>query len=661
MPLDLASLLYIDFEARSELDIRKVGAHVYATHPSTEPLCAAWCVGDGPMQLWKMGEPVPPQWQELAYTMTWVAHNKDTERLILYHKFGITVPDWIDTATLASQAGLPRASDEVCQALGLPPTGDTSAMLQLARPRKASQDNQDRFWTPETRPDLFTKLYAYCQDDTESARRILKALPPWHWLVSNKERILELLTDKMNSRGLVVDLDGVFAAKAEVRLHTERLKTEFQTVMPGVNPKSATKRAEALGMYSTDKEAVRDELRRLKRDPNHDNWSRVKALEIIKTLNTAATGKLDAFQQRTSSDGKLHGAMVYCGAGRTWRWSSMGVQLHNLLRGLGSGSVDWPAIDTSENATDLAFGALHNDIFSELYDNPTRAVAAMMKGFLVGPFLMGDYSQIEPRVGAMLSRQTSLLEAFRNRKDPYISLASEIYSVPPDRVNTDQRFMGKQGVLGCGYGLGPDGFIGMLKTIYGIDVSEEEAKRIVFTYRRMNPDIVAFWYNLEYLVKQGVLEQWQSFHTSPNCPGIGVRMYKSWLVIRLPSGRCLWYFQPELVVGDRGLELHYWGRNPKYGGRWMRVKTYGGKLTENITQAVARDIMAEAMLRLEAHGYEVLMTVHDEIVCNACPGGDPAKDVLPIAKFEEVMLQPPAWMREIPLAVDVQLTERYQK
>lgn len=656
MRLDFSKLLYIDFEAQSELDIREVGAFTYAEHKSTVPLCAAWAIGDGDIQLWVEGEPVPPEWAtwNIMEGHWYVAHNHDTEQQLLLHKFGIKTEDWIDTASLASCAGLPRALWDVSRALHLDEEKhrqyvSDSVMLQLARPRKVSADNPDRFWRPETRADLFEQLYAYCKNDVSVMRTILGALPPYHWIVTDKERALETLTNSMNSVGVKVDLHAVGLAALEVERHTEEMTAEFMAITDGIKPRANIKAAQWFGLDSVDKESLRDALKTEPEGP------RRRAMILKKTLNTAAVSKLRAFANRTSRDGRLHGAMVYCGAGRTWRWSSMGVQLHNLIRGLGSGSVDWEAVDTNDDATAIAFDALHGGVLSSLYPNPTRAVASMMKGFLTGPFYIGDFSQIEPRVLSKLAGQTSMLDAFRLKKDPYKALAAYMYQVAFEAVTKDQRFMGKQGVLGCGYGLGRHGFMNMLKTIYDIEVDEEEAQRVVSAYRDMNPNIVGFWYDLERLVKQAVLEQWQEFHTSPRCPGIAARMYKSWLCIRLPSGRVLWYFEPSLVPGDRGFELHYWGRNPKFGGQWMRVKTYGGKLAENVTQAIARDIMAEAMLRLQKAGFQVLLTVHDEIVCQVGPNS------IDLELFEHIMKQEPDWFKGIPLDVDTQRAERYQK
>jgi DNA polymerase len=154
----------------------------------------------------------------------------------------------------------------------------------------------------------------------------------------------------------------------------------------------------------------------------------------------------------------------------------------------------------------------------------------------------------------------------------------------------------------------------MLWTNYDVIIPEEEAERIVQAYRTSNQKVVNLWYAVDRLAKQTILEQPQKLICSADVPRIAMRMVKKWLVIRLPSGRCLWYFEPELIPGDRGMRIVYWGRDIKRGGRWGRVETYGGKLVENGTQAIARDVMADGMLNLDAAGFDVNMTVHDEIV-----------------------------------------------
>jgi DNA polymerase len=655
MPLDFNSLLFIDFEAQSEVSIDDCGAYAYAEHPSTVPLCAAWAIGDGPVQLWREADPVPREWAAWSIAAPdsppWVAQNHETERELLRQKFGIIVDNWIDTATLASAAGLPRKLGEIAEALKLPEQkGSKTVMMMLARPRRPSRDNPDKFWRPWARPDLFEQLYDYCKQDVVTMRAILKALPPYHWVMPAREEQLNRLTQQMNRTGVLIDLGAVEKALHAVEAHAQELRHEFATLLPGINPRSPVRCAEALGLPNVQKPTVRDALKIEPEGP------RRRALEVLKTLATAAVSKLDAFQDRACG-GRLHGAMVFHGAGRTGRWSSMGVQLQNLIRGLGSSTPDWPAIDTSDDAMGLAFEALHGGVLAELYENPTRVVASMMRGFILGPLLAGDFSQIEARVLAKVAGQLDLLEAFATKKDPYKLMAAYIYGKPLERISKDERFMGKQCILGCGYGLGRDGFIYMLKSIYDIDVTEQEADRIVKAYRSTNPKIVELWWELERLVKVAVLEQPQQFIKSPKVPGIGVRTFKSWLCLRLPSGRVLWYYEPTLEPSERGLQLFYWGRNPKYGGKWMRVKTYGGKLVENITQAIARDIMGEAMLRLASNGFPPLLTVHDEIVTAA---SEP-EDTRETAKFETLMRETPSWFPGIPLDVEVQWARRYQK
>jgi DNA polymerase len=650
MPLDFSKLLFIDFEAQSEADIRKVGAYAYAAHPTTVPLCAAWAIGDAPVQLWKEGQPTPGEWPAdvIEQDFTWVAHNHETEQELLRHKFGLVFNKWIDTASLASAAGLPRNLEDVANALHLETVkGDSAVMLQVARPRKPSKDNPAKFWRPETRPDLFERLYAYNIQDVEVMRAVLKALPPYHWVWTPREEKLHDVTRAMNQVGLKIDIAGVDKALITVREHENKLKAEFETLLPGINPKSPVIAAKALGLANVAKDTIRDALK-----ASHPHY---RALEILKTLNTAATAKVKAFKSRTNNE-RLHGAMVFHGAG-TGRWSSMGVQLHNLLRGLAHETPDWPAIDKSENANELAFAALHSGTMAELYPNPIRAIASMMKGFILGPLLAGDFSQIEARTLAKLARQFDLLDAFANKKDPYRAMASRLYVKPPERISTSERFMGKQVVLGCGYGLGKHGFQYLLKTVYDIDVTLDESDRIVKIYRAANENTVSYWWALERLAKQAVMEQPQTFMTSSDCPGIGVRTFRRWLCIRIPSGRVLWYYEPELEPDEKGMTLFYQGRDTTKGGRWSRIKLYGGKLAGHVTQATARDIMADAMLRLLDAGFTLLLTVHDEIVS---PASDPEVPE-ETARFAKLMRQPPAWWPDIPLDVEVHWSMRYQK
>jgi DNA polymerase len=660
LTLDLDTCLYLDFEARSEVDITEVGAHAYAEHPSTELLCCGWVVGlTDPVKLWLPEDPEPAEWgMQALLGGRWVAHNKDTERCLLWRKLSLVIPSerWIDCATVTSAAGMPRNLHDVGEALHLVEQKlAKTALLALAKPRKLTKKNAKKWWSREERPELYEQLYTYCLRDTDVMRKSLASLPPYHWVMPAKEERLAVLTDKMNDLGVEVDLPGVTKAAAVVAEHGARLRAEFATLVPGVNPRYAPGVAKAMGMANSRKETVRDELA-----VEGATSSRGRALTVLKTIKTASTAKLDAFLRHACADGRIHGAMVFHGAGRTGRWSSMGVQLHNLVRGLGVSTPDWPAVDTAPDAMDTYFEMLHAGILDMAYSDPTRATAAAMRGFLLDSkdgLLSGDFSQIEARTLVSWAGQEDMVMAFRQKKDPYKLMAARIYGKPIESINKDERFMGKQSVLGAGYGVGRFGFASMLKTQYDVVVDDSEggeADRIVQAYRTSNRKVVSLWYAVERLAKQTLLEQPQKLISATDVPRIGMRMVKNWLVVRLPSGRCLWYFEPELVnEGERFNRIYYWGRDIKKGGRWDRVETYGGKLVENITQAIARDVMAEAMLRLDEAGFNVNLTVHDEIVA---PGQASHLD-----EFKSIMLQPPKWWMDLPLDVEVQHKTRYQK
>lgn len=657
MPLDLSTCLYLDFEARSEADIGEVGARAYAEHPTTELLCCGWVIGlQDEVHMWLPGEPFPLEW--LLHAGAWVAQNKDTERFLLQYKLDIIVPSarWVDLATVASAAGMPRNLHDIGEALHLPVKKQSkTALLALARPRKLSKNNTSKWWTPEERPELYAQLYDYCKGDVDVMRKALAALPPFEQVMPPKEQRLAVLTDAMNDEGVALDVQSVRLAQEVVAAHGAQLRAEFAQLYPDVNPRHAPSVAKALGIDNARKETVRDALKDIFEEPR-----KRRALELLKTIKTASTAKLNAMVNHLCADGRLHGAMVFHGAGRTGRWSSMGVQLHNLMRGLAVSTPDWPAVDTSDGAMEKFFTTLQEGLVDIIYPDPTRAVAAAMRGFIwddTDGLLSGDFSQIEARVLVAWARQENMVAAFRDKKDPYKIMAARIYSKDPEHVNKDERFMGKQSVLGAGYGVGKFGFQSMLKTIYDVDVSDEEAERIVMAYREANPRVRALWYAVERLAKQVLLTKPPHFICASDVPLIAMRIAKvaggEWLVMRLPSGRCLWYYEPELVQDGGRSRIVYWGRDIKLGGRWARVETYGGKLVENATQAIARDVCADAMLRLSATGYRVALQVHDEVVA---PG--PAHK---LDEYKSIMIQPPKWWPDLPVDVEAQHERRYQK
>jgi len=292
-----------------------------------------------------------------------------------------------------------------------------------------------------------------------------------------------------------------------------------------------------------------------------------------------------------------------------------------------------------------------------VYEHPVESLTEMLRGFFVGPFLVGDYAQIEARTLAWLAGQTDLLEVFAKKLDPYAFMASRIYGRTITKESTDPslppgitpRFMGKQVVLGCGYGMGPEKFQTMLDGVYDVQIDIPFAYRVVSTYRATNPAITALWRRLGEAAKYTVLLKKERIQVASNIAmGMTTVGGLHYLWIEIPSGRKLYYCEP-VVAGDN---LEYWGRNPYKGGKWDRIHGYGGKFAENVTQALSRDLMADAMLRLEARGFNLLLTVHDEIVADD-------NGLLPL--FKQVMLTIPDWAKGLPVDAEVFSCQRYRK
>lgn len=285
--------------------------------------------------------------------------------------------------------------------------------------------------------------------------------------------------------------------------------------------------------------------------------------------------------------------------------------------------------------------------------------------------LMGDYAQIEARALVTWAGQTNMIDAFRTGKDPYRMMAADTYNKPQEQINDDERFMGKQQVLSAGYQVGADGFAYMLKLTYDVHVTRLESERLVQSYRKANPKVVKLWYAVQRLAERVLVEQSQNFIAATDVPLIAMRMIGKWMVMRLPSARCLWYYEPELMPGvmvyfktnmltgareryeKPVLRIVYWGRDINRGGAWGRVDTYGGKLVENGTQAMARDVMGEGMIRLEDDGFDPRFTVHDDVIAPGHPDQ--------LERFKSLLKQNPKWWPELPLDVDAKHRMRYQK
>jgi DNA polymerase bacteriophage-type len=641
--------LYLDFETRSTVDLPATGAYVYAEDPATFILCAAFALEGEEVEVATGGPEQAQRWDRLLALLrdplvSIVAHNAEFERLILRGCLGLNLHPsrFRCTAAQSARAGLPRSLDAAGQVLQLAELKDKATgsrvVAKLCKPRRPSKTNPDLFWEPATAPEDFRELYEYCAQDVRTTRLLHRTLPP----LTDSEQAIWELTVRMNDRGLKVDTEAVPLAIAAANAATEKLAARFQELV-GVEHGAVVKAAEALGLPDLTKATVRRELKCAQA-----GWRR-EALEIRQKVARSSVAKLQAFLDRTSYDGRIRGMLVYSGAERTARWSGMGVQPQNFPRGFGED-------------TEAAFAALRNGTLEGLGDGDVLgSVSNMLRGFFLGPLLGGDYAQIEARALAWLAGQEDLVRAFAQGEDVYCQMASAIWNRPVKAGDTlpelasagvDMRFVGKTAVLGCGYGLGAVKFRSQLDDQFGVTVSEGFAQKVVQAYRTRYAQIPAFWYRLEdafrYTIRTGAKKL-----THPKLRGLslGMRSYggRPFAAIVLPSGREMLYFDPQVGTDNR---ITYVGRNQYAGGRWERVDTYGGKLAENVVQAVSRDAMAAAMLRLDAAGFPLVLTVHDEVVADT---GERAEE------FLALMAERPEWAPDLPLVVKGGVTQRYQK
>jgi DNA polymerase len=637
----VTSHLHLDLETRSVVDLRATGVYVYAEHPTTDVWCAAFAVDDGPIDVWLPGQPVPSAIVE--HQGDFVAHNAEFERGllrgVLTPRYGwpvIADERWHCTAAMGAEMALPRSLDGAAQVVGLPHQKDMRGrqlMLQLCRPRDIAADGTITWWDA---PEKVAALIEYCRNDVRVERALMAKLRP----LPPIERQLFLLDAKINARGFHVDMRAVVASAKIVKAETANLGRQLFVLTDGLVSKvSQVERLskwldlQGVQTQSLDKEAL-DEL--LARDDLTPKVRRV--VEIRNEGNKSSTTKLKAFYERTNKDSRARGTMLFCGA-HTRRWSGMGVQPHNMVRGSGLTKDVLAALE------DICRGD-ERWMIEFMHGAPLTVVSDCLRSHITAApghdLMSADFKNIEGRVNAWMAGETWKLDAFRafdagTGPDLYLLAAGKINGVPPETYNdkSPERQHGKVSELACGYQGGVGAFQKMAKN-YRVYIEDKLAQSVVVGWRDSNPKIVQSWWDMDEAAKNAVRYPGQVFRCCGDKLAFAVKGPFLWM--RLPSGGLLAYARPILeehvrevpvldddgkqVVDDEGhlvtktlrrIGVSYWGVN-SYTKKWDKHHAYGGLWCENAVQAIARDIMASAMLRVEAAGYPIVLTVHDEIV-----------------------------------------------
>ena len=680
--------VHFDFETFSECDIRKAGAWAYAAHPSTRILCMGYAYDDEPPQLWVPGDGLPEfMWRENNFRSRRIfqLHAWNSffewaiwENVLRKHMESSYIPpldQWHDTAALAGSMALPRALGNCGKALGMPSSVSKDKrgyelIKLLSIPNKMNGD-----------PKLTKEMHDYCLQDVVAERALSKKL----YDLNSIERRVWILDQKINIKGIGLDVENVDHALDVYEKAFDDIKHRLTKLTGLANANSQKQFLD----WMIDRGHIIDDITKGTLATileGEDTQGTHEAIRLRMALAKTAPKKYQSMRTRVGGGTRLHGNVMYHGAS-TGRWSSTGVNLQNIAR---------PTVDA-----DMCIKLLHArdlDLYKMSDIEPMDALSSSVRGMLIPSegkkFIIGDYASIESRALAWLAGQEDKLEIFRGHGKMYEYVASNIYKKPIENITKAERFVGKIGELACGYGGGAGALQGMAE-VYKAPMTKADAEKIKQQWRKVNPLICKFWYEIEQAAREAVQKQ-----EVRQVRGIKFVVKNNFLVCQLPSGRRLYFHRPSIVdkkvvmyktpatedmpemsylyspseytsfaefekcAENAGVEpyefiamnIQFWGVNSKTK-KWCLLDTYGGKLVENITQAVARDLMAESMLALDKSGYEIVLTVHDEIISEVGIN-DQTRTV---EDFTRIMEQTPNWADGLPVGVEAYQALRYRK
>lgn len=627
--------LSIDLETYCECPI-KYGVQRYVDDPSFEILLFAYSFNGGPVTVVDMTkDELPSQVIDALYdpAVTKTAFNANFEMTCLRKFFpDADFTNWECTSVLALYSSLPTSLDGVAQALKMDAQKDRrgKALIQyFSVPCKPTKTNGGRTRNlPTDAPDKWAEFIEYNRQDVvveiEIRKRLISVKPP------KVEHDYWLMDLQINRNGIAVDNDMIRNALDFDARFKETLLQEAQEITGLDNPNAPMQLKEwvegQLG-HSIDGITKACVAGLLKSDIPA-NVRRV--LELRQMLGKTSVKKYLAMQNAECSDGRIHGMLQFYGAMRTGRWAGRIVQLQNLPRNY---------IEDLNLARDtLKSGDL--DLFETLYGDVSDTLSQLIRTALVADegsrFIVADYSAIEARVIAWLSGEQWRQDVFAKGGDIYCASASSMFHVPVVKhgVNGHLRQKGKVAELALGYGGGPKALIAMGALEGGIP--EEELPEIVQLWRKASPHITKFWYDVDTAAKKAIVT---AEPVKIRQGGLLFTREKGALFISLPSGRRLAYIHPKIGTNRFGSEsITYMGMS-QTANKWDRLETYGGKLVENIVQAVARDCLAAAMLRLTKAGYKICAHIHDEVVIEAPIGTGSLDDVI------DIMCTPEPWTK----------------
>ena len=667
----------IDFETRSEANLMSCGAYAYSIHPTTDILCLSYKIPGGKKGRWNRTDKNPPQElfdaiaDELDDFMV-EAHNMFFE-LCIWMNIGVKKYGWppLDMSRLACSAAkaamhaLPRALGNAGAALKLKIQKDKRGeelIKKLSYPRKPTKADP-REWLMEGDDEetdaLFEEFYDYCDADVDAEEELSEALPD----LPPDERRIWLLDQKINWRGFYADIPLAKAAMECLEVLEKDITKDIFNLTDGFVDR-ATKRNDIL-MYC-DLEGY--PMKNLQAGTVEKMLAagglpkNIERLLKLRQLGGRSSAKkfVKFVEMADPKDNCIRGTLMYHGAS-TGRWTGKGVQTQNLIRGIFKNLEEIEECIALVEAKDI-------EGLRSKYENPVEAIASIVRSCITArpgyDLFVADYSSIEARVLVWLADDEDALEVFHSGEDIYIDMANDIFSMEPEefeKLESDvawfRRFIGKLAILGLGYQMGPPRFQKEAWEKANLRLDDAFCKRVVYTYRDKYHKVVKLWNKTEKAAIRAVLKK-----RGPDNPCIvgKVKYYvlDNFLCCELPSGRCIRYHRPGLQRyvwnGEPKLRLTYWGVHPM-SKQYTKLDTYGGSLVESICQGVARDIMSYAALDVDAAGYGILTSVHDELV------SEREKGLGCIKEYEDLLCNIPAWAEGCPIAAEGWKGKRYKK
>jgi DNA polymerase len=636
----------IDLETTSTEDLRKTGTQAYAEHPETRITVLCYAIDAGPVRTWTRSECPDEFRRAIAQGATIVAHNYLFEwnfyrtKLIPAGWPEIPLSRWSCTMARALVAGYPAGLEAISRAAKLAIPKDAGArdlMLRMARPRTWDPIT----WWHETSPSHFQRLCDYCVTDVEAERLVDKLVPE----LSPRERLVFEADHAINQKGLNVDEALVrqlrdLAQDARTRLTADIVRATNRQV---TSPNQVGRLRDWLVGVGVDAPDLRRATVTKLLLQNTITGPARSALQARLDMSRSSTAKLDAILAARSQDGRVKGCFQYYGAARTGRWAGRRLQPQNLYRG----SI--PNVNAALKT--IMAGGTVDDLDLLFEDSPLGVIASCLRSTIIArpghKLVVMDFGQIEARVLAWLANEIASLEVFADpTKDIYVETAR--------RVGSSSRQLGKVLVLACGYGMGAERFQ-QTAAGYGLALSLWDCADLVQAWREANASIVDFWWHGARTLTRITPAPVGTRATVTRRGNVSFLRARNAVLARLPCGRHLVYRWPHVETNGRGYpEFTYMG---SFGGAWVRQRSWPGKIAENITQAVARDVMAEAMITLHQMDIPLIATVHDELIAEVAE--DEAEDVYTLMKT--VMCTTPAWAPGLPLTADGFIAQRYQK